>query len=377
MNEATHRREIPLFKVFMPESVMQSLKQTLFGGYIGEGPRALQFESALATWLGVHGVVTVNSGTAALHLALRLAGVGLGDEVVSTPMTCVATNSPVLALGARAVWADVDPWTGNISAEDVARKCTRRTKAIVVVHWGGYPCDLAQLAEIAREWSIPLIEDASHALGSEYLGRRIGGHSDFVCFSFQAIKLLTTGDGGALVCKSVADDHRARRLRWYGLDRRIEMGDECRWEQDIDEHGYKFHMNDIAATIGCEQLRYLDANLDKHRAHAAHYDDVLKNFCNVRPLHRSVDRRSAHWLYTMRVAQRAAFISQMRSAGVAASRVHVRNDCYTMFAPSACDGLVGVDAFDAEQVNIPCGWWLSPGDVDAVIDALCRFEAAP
>lgn len=359
----------------MPESVMPPLKQTLFGGYIGEGPRVLQFEDALATWLGVHRVVTVNSGTAALHLALRLAGVGPGDEVVSTPMTCIATNSPILALGGRALWADVDPWTGNISPEDVARKCTRRTKAIVAVHWGGYPCDLGQLAQIARDWSIPLIEDASHALGSEYLGRRIGGHSDFVCFSFQAIKMLTTGDGGALVCKSAADDHRARRLRWFGLDRRIEMN-ECRWEQPIDEHGYKFHMNDIAATIGCEQLRYLDANLDKHRAHAAQYDDVLKNFRAVRPLRRSVDRRSAHWLYTVRVPQRASLIAHMRSAGVAASRVHVRNDRYAMFAPSASDGLVGVDAFDAEQVNIPCGWWLSPGDVNVVIDALRRFEAA-
>jgi dTDP-4-amino-4,6-dideoxygalactose transaminase len=280
-------------------------------------------------------------------------------------------------LGARVVWADIDPWTGNVSVDDVARKCTPKTKAIVVVHWGGYPCDLEQLAEVARRRGIALIEDASHALGSQYQGRRIGGHSDFVCFSFQAIKLLTTGDGGALVCKAVSDERRARRLRWFGLDRQLDAVDECRWEQDIEEHGYKFHMNDIAATIGCDQLRYLDGNLQKHQAHAAQYDDLLRRFHTVRPLQRSADRSSAHWLYTVRVAQRSAFIAHLRLAGIAASRVHVRNDRYTVFAPSVCDALNGVAVFDAEQVNIPCGWWLSAQDVAAVMDALCRFEAAP
>jgi hypothetical protein len=137
MNEATQFLAIPLFKVFMPESVMPMLQETLLSGYIGEGSRVVEFESALARWLGVQGVVAVNSGTSALHLALRLAGVGGGDEVVSTPLTCVATNTPILALGARVVWADIDPWTGNVSVDDVARKCTPKTKAIVVVHWGG------------------------------------------------------------------------------------------------------------------------------------------------------------------------------------------------------------------------------------------------
>ena len=358
----------------MPESAMAMLQQTLYSGYIGEGPRNAQFERALAAWLGVPSVVTVNSGTSALQLALRLAGVGPGDEVVSTPLTCAATNMPILALGARPVWADVDPWTGNISAEDVARKCTPRSRAILAVHWGGYPCDLAELAEIARARSIPLIEDAAHALGSEYRAVRVGRHADFVCFSFQAIKMLTTGDGGALVCRSHADERRARRLRWFGLDRNLQAAEGCRSEQDIGEYGYKFHMNDIAATLGCAQLPYLDGNLARHRAHAARYDDALQGLKTIRPLRYQADRRSAYWLYTVRVTQRAAFIAHMREAGIATSRVHLRNDRYSVFAASACGGLDGVDIFDAEQVNIPCGWWLEPEDITRIIRAMRRFE---
>ena len=281
---------------------------------------------------------------------------------------------PILALGARPVWADVDPWTGNMCPDDVARKCTNRTKAILAVHWGGYPCDLSELAQVAKERGIPLIEDAAHALGSEYRGGRIGRHGDFVCFSFQAVKMLTTGDGGALVCRSLIDEQRARRLRWFGLDRDHNAGETCRWDQDIHEYGYKFHMNDIAATLGCAQLPYLDGNVAKHRAHAAAYDRALQRLSVIRPLHYRADRRSSYWLYTVRVAQRSAFISHMRKHGVAASRVHVRNDRYRVFEASAGDALDGVDIFDAEQVNIPCGWWLQLEDIATVIDAMKRFE---
>jgi perosamine synthetase len=374
MNKASSDGIIPLFKVFMPESALPMLQQTLYSGYIGEGPCNAQFERSLAAWLGVRSVLTVNSGTSSLHLALRLAGVGPGDEVVSTPQTCVATNMPIVSLGATPVWADIDPWTGNVSAEDVARKCGKRCKAILAVHWGGYPCDLNELSAIARERGIPLIEDAAHAMGSEYQGKRIGQHADFVCFSFQAIKMLTTGDGGALICRSPKDETRARRLRWFGLDRHHHTDLSSRWEQDIEEDGYKFHMNDIAATLGCAQLPHLADNLAKHRLNAARYNDALQDLRSIRPLRYAADRRSAYWLYTVRVAKRDAFIAHMRCNGIMTSRVHVRNDRYSVFSTAASRGLDGVGIFDAEQVNIPCGWWLQPDDVAAVIRAMRSFE---
>jgi dTDP-4-amino-4,6-dideoxygalactose transaminase len=210
---------IPLFRVHMPGSVMEPLQKVLMSGYIGQGPKVEEFEKALVPWVGNPNCLTVNSGTSALHLAMRLAGVERGTEVISTPTTCSATNEPILERGGGIVWADIDPWTGNIDPMDVERKITGKTKAIIAVHWGGYPCELDELLRISRKYGIALIEDAAHAFGATYRGRQIGSHSSFVCFSFQAIKLLTTVDGGLLVCPSMDDYRRGKLLRWFGIDR--------------------------------------------------------------------------------------------------------------------------------------------------------------
>ncbi len=366
-------RDIPLFKVFMPETVMEPLRKVLLSGYIGEGPRVEEFEHRLSPWFDNTNVLTVNNGTAALQLALRLANVGYGDEVVSTAMTCSATNEPILAMGARIIWADIDPWTGNIDPEDVARKITPKTKAIMCVHWGGYPCNLDELNAIATEHRIKLIEDACHAFGSAYHGKLIGSHSDFACFSFQAIKEMTTVDGGALVCKSKADCERGRLLRWYGIDRRAKRGD-LRCEADIVEYGYKFHMNDVTAVIGLEQLKYVGKTIEKHRANAAQYDEAFKDTKAVRPLKYKNDRSSAHWLYTIRVENRRKFVEYMKEAGVTVSQVHARNDNHTMFKDFKSE-LPGVDEFTSEQVSIPVGWWLTPEDLQHIINTILEYAS--
>jgi len=365
-------KNIPLFKVFMPESVFEPLREVLLSGYIGEGPRVEEFERRLSPWFGNKNVLTVNNGTSALQLALRLADVGYGDEVISTAMTCSATNEPILALGAKIVWADIDPWTANIDPEDVARKITPKTKAILCVHWGGYPCELDQLNDIAAEHGIKLIEDACHAFGSTYHGKPIGSHTDFACFSFQAIKHMTTVDGGALVCKSEAGRERGRLLRWYGIDRKCKRKD-LRCEANIAEYGYKFHMNDVTATIGLEQLKYVDDTIEKHRANADRYNKAFSNLDTVWPLRYKDDRRSAYWLYTMRVKNRDRFIEYMKKAGITTSQVHARNDTHTMFKDFKTD-LPGVDEFTSEQVSIPVGWWLTQEDLTAIIDAVVEYD---
>jgi dTDP-4-amino-4,6-dideoxygalactose transaminase len=363
---------IPLFRVFMPRSVMAPLRRTLFSGYVGEGPRVEEFERELGPWLGTRNVLALNNGTSAIWLALRLAGVGPGDEVISTPMTCAATNEPVLALGARIVWADIDPWTGTIAPEDVARRLTRRTKAVLCMHWGGYPCDLDELNALARSRGIALVEDACHAFGSTYRGRPVGSRSDFACFSFQAIKEMTTVDGGALTCRSRADRRRGRLLRWYGIDRTVRRAD-LRCEADIREYGYKFHMNDVTATIGLEQLRHVAGTIARHRAHAAAFDAAFAGLAAVRTLRYRPDRSSAHWLYTLRVRGRDRFRRHMAAAGITVSQVHSRNDAHTVFRPFR-RALPGVDEFAAEQVSIPVGWWLRKRDVARVIAAVLDFD---
>lgn len=365
-------KDIPLFKVFMPESVLEPLGATLLSGYIGEGPRVREFESLLARRFENNNVLTLNTGTAALQLALRLANVGYGDEVITTAMTCVATNVPILAMGAKIVWADINPWTGNIDPADVARKITSKTKAIMCVHWGGYPCDLAELNKIASEHGVKLIEDACHAFGSTYRFSPIGCHSDFVCFSFQAIKHITTVDGGALACRGKSDCERGRLLRWYGIGRNDQMRD-LRCEADIPEYGYKFHMNDVCATIGVEQLNYIDETLAKHRANAKRYDEAFRRLQKVRILKYEKDRLSSYWLYTIRAANRVQFAEYMKQAGITVSQVHARNDHHTMFEDFAC-ALPRTDEFVSEQISIPVGWWLTEAELEHIIRAVVSYE---
>lgn len=364
---------IELFKVFMPESVMEPLKQTLLSGYIGEGPKVKEFESSLAPWMGNDKILALNCGTSAIRLALRLADVGQGDEVISTPMTCTATNMPILAAGAKIVWADIDPWTGNIDPEDVKQKITPKTKAIICVHWGGYPCELLELACIAGD--IPVIEDAAHAFGSRFHDGPIGSmFSRFACFSFQAIKGLTTVDGGALACQYRKDYDRGKLLRWYGIDRTAK-GRDLRCEDDIKEYGYKFHMNDVAATIGIEQLKYVDIILQAHRENARRYDAAFCNLENVKLLRYKPELQSSFWLYTIRVKDRDAFVKHMAGARIMVSKVHARNDLHSCFKESRCD-LPGVDEFYAEQVSIPVGWWLKEVEIKHIIDEVIKYDGS-
>ena len=254
-------KNIPLFKVFMPESVIPALQKTLFSGYITEGPKAKEFEILVSKYIENEKCMVVNSCTMALNIAYRLAGVGVGDEVITTPLTSIASNIPILSLGAIPVWVDVDPETGMIDPNDIEHLITEKTKAILVLHKEGDPARLDEIISIAKKYNIKVIEDAAHAFGAEYKGRKIGNHGDFVCFSFQAIKHMTTGDGGVLVCKDAEDYNRARKMKWFGVDK-ANKGPGNPWYNDVSELGYKGDLNDILATIGIEQMKYVQEIID-------------------------------------------------------------------------------------------------------------------
>ncbi len=363
---------IPLFKPFMPQSVVAPITETLLSGWIGEGPKVRLFEKALADYLKVapEQVISVNSGTSALQLALRLANVGPGDEVISTPMTCAATNEPILLQGALVRWADIDPLTGNISATSIAKSISEKTKAIMIVHWGGYPCDLAEINKIADQHGIPVIEDAAHALGSEYQGQRIGTHSAFVCFSFQAIKTITTVDGGAVICRNPEDAKRGKKLRWFGIDRDARKT-EVFWEYDIEEPGYKFHMNDVCATIGLEQMKYLPDLLSHQRCNADIYYRELQNIPGLTLPPRTTDRLSSYWLMTVIVEERNRFVQALKNKGIASSVVHIRNDSYSAFKDATRgDLLAGVDSFTSRMLCIPIGYWVSEEDMALITSTI-------
>jgi dTDP-4-amino-4,6-dideoxygalactose transaminase len=360
---------IPLFKVAMSPSAADEVGRVLASGMIGQGAKVAEFEALLGEELANPRVLTVNSATSALHLALRLvsdtAEPSTRDEVLTTPYTCPATNWPVLANGLRIRWVDVDPGTLNVDLDDLARKISPRTAAIIVVHWAGYPVDLDRLRAIQDQAERtfghrpPVIEDAAHAWGATYRGRRLGGHGNLVVHSFQAIKHLTTGDGGLLVLPDEESYRRAKLLRWYGINR--ESTGDFRGMEDIPEYGYKFHMNDINAAIGLANLREVAGIVRRHQDNAAFFDTALAGVPGVRLTERRPDRQSAHWIYSLRVQQRDGFVKRMAEAGITAGRVHDRNDAYTATRASVAL-LPGMDRIADEIISIPTGWWVTEED---------------
>lgn len=370
--ERAIQKTIPLFRVFMSDRAVDTVQDTLLSGYIGEGQKVRAFEQRLAGRAENPYTLALNSGTSAIHLALRLAGVGKDDEVITTAMTSVATNVPILERGARIRWADIDPWTGNIDPVDVEKKITGKTRAVIAVDWGGFPARLDAISHICRRHGIPFIEDACQAFGAVYKGKPVGKWADYTCFSFQAVKIMTTVDGGALCLSEKENYLRAKRLRWYGIDRDLARG-ELRDAMDIPEHGYKFHMNDVTAALGIEQLAHVDRLLLAHRANAGRYMDAFSGLTHIRPLGYRDTSSGNFWFFTIRTPYREKFCRSMEAAGIRVSQVHTRNDIHSMFSGFSCP-LPGVDEFTKEQVAIPCGHWLLEEDLCRIIDSVCRFD---
>lgn len=367
---------IPLFKVHMPKKVDKPLLKVLHSGYIGQGQKVEEFEKKLSNFLDNPNVLTLNSGTSALHLALRLANVKQGDEVITTPMTCSATNEPILSFGAKIVWADVFPSNGLIDPSSVEKKITKKTKAIICVDWGGTVCDLDNLLKIARKHKIKLIEDAAHGFGSTYKEKRVGSIADFTCFSFQAIKHITTVDGGALATLSEEDYKRGKLLRWYGIDREAKVIGDSRIEVDIPEWGYKFHMNDVSAVIGLSQMSEIGNILKKHRENAKYYLNTINNKYYKHPI-TSWKQNSSFWLYTLvlpSAKDRSDFSEFMNRNGVATSRVHRRNDDYSSF-PKSKYNLHGVKNFYDREICIPVHWAVNKSEREKIAKLCNEFAA--
>lgn len=357
---------IPLIKPFLPprEHLMPKLEEILYSGYIAEGDAVIEFEKKMAEIIGNPYCLSVNSGTAALHLSLKLIGVGLGDEVISTALTAEPTNTTIAITGAKVIFADVDVNTGLINAETIISKITEKTKAIMLVHYAGMVCDMDNINKLSKKYNIPVIEDAAHAFFSKYNNRFIGNNSPYTCFSFQAIKHFTTIDGGMLFLKNKEEYDRARKLRWFGLDKKV-----SRLNSDIKEAGLKYHMNNVNATIGLVQLDYFKENINKYIENGKFFDENLKDIKDVSLLPYSKNTEPSYWLYTLKVERRENFIKMMKDNNIAVSPLHLRNDRHSVFN-SGKGETPNLDSFYNKYVHIPCGWWLSKNDRNKIIKCI-------
>lgn len=272
---------IPVLKPSITEEEINEVVQVLKSGWLGLGPRTREFEDKFSQYIGCRYTVALNSGTAALHLAVQSLGLGPGDEVIVPSMTFVSSVHAIVYTGATPVFCDIDPVHMNIDPVDVERKITTRTKAILVVHLGGHPSDLDEINALAARHGLFVIEDAAHACGAEYKGRKIGTGENLVCFSFHAVKNLTCGEGGAISCNNEWYDRYFKEMRWVGISKdtwiRTEEDKVYAWQYWVDKLGYKYHMSDINAAIGIVQLRRLEAMNERRRELVQQYQAGLKD----------------------------------------------------------------------------------------------------
>ncbi len=368
MNEMPVMQEgegIMLFYPHVPKAALAAVTEVLQSRWIGQGPRVAQFEQEFAEKFGGGGkALAVGSGTDALHLAYILAGLKPGDEVITPVFTCTATTIPFLYMGVTFRFADVDPLTLNIDVNHVRKLVNEKTRAIVCVHYGGLPCDMDELLAIGREYNIPVIEDAAHALGATYKGKYVGSIADFTMFSFQAIKTITTGDGGMLVVKDHALVPKGERVRWFGIDRSNKQ--KGTWENDITEVGYKYQMTDIGAAMGLAALKEFDETLAYRQQLFAAYRKGLAGVKGIQLIGADAsDRTHASWLVTALVDRRVDFMKKLRDHKIESGQVHYRNDRYTVLGGRRHD-LPNMDAVEERYIVLPLHLRMSIADVDYV-----------
>ena len=396
----THSRNIPLFKVFMSPKAKEAVGEVLDSGFIGEGPQVKEFERELTNFFDNNqDIVTVNSATSAEHLiysylkkdrelvadgyqgiaftADKWEALQPDDEVLTTALTCTATNWPIINEGLNLKWVDVDPLLLNMSLDDLEKKIDEKTRIVTVVHWAGNPIDLDRLDSIVKSAEkkygrkILIIEDCAHAMGSTYKGKPIGHTGNFSTFSLQAIKHITSVDGGIVSSPYLSATKDMKILRWYGIDREGPRAD-FRCEADVLEAGYKFHMNDVSAAVGRANLAESDFILSSNKGNAKFYDQALKGIEGVTVIPQVEGAESGAWLYTFHAQDRDNLMTFLDENGIKSSRVHERNDKHTCTIPYRTE-LPGVDQAVKTMLSIPVGYWVTKEDREYIVEKIKDF----
>jgi dTDP-4-amino-4,6-dideoxygalactose transaminase len=363
---------IALFRPTVSEDAVEAAADVLRSGWFGSGPIVEEFEREFAAAVEAPEVVAVSSGTAALHLALRVLDLAPGTEVVTTPLTWLSTHHAILYQGCVPVLADIDAATGNLDPASVAERLSERTSAILAVHYGGCPCDLDALRAIARDARVPLVEDCAHAVGASYGSRPIGSANNLQCFSFSPTKNLTCVDGGAVVTGDPAQAERLRRLRSLGLERTAarrmrEQGTPYRERHELMEAGFRYEMNELHAAIGLAQLSRLEAENARRREIAAAYRAGLVDVPGIELLRDEAPGvRSSHHLFVVLAEERARLAEALDRRGV---EVGVHYPVNELLRTPAGE-LPAMDRFAERTLSLPMHPSLTDADVAAVVAAV-------
>ena len=371
------KKTIPLFGVVnLPEMEAIAI-DVLRSGRIASGEYVNRFEAGISQIVGQPDVVSTLDMTSAIFLALHLAGVKDGDEVLTTAFACLSTNAAIAQCGAIPVWVDVTPQTVEIDVSDLVSKLTDRTRAVILYHVAGYPGPAQEIATICHQRGIALIEDCDNALFAYRDGMHVGSHGDFAVYSFYPNRQINATEGGALVCKSPDMAARARKLRRFGIDAatfRNAVG-EVNPASDIPEVGWAFTMNNLCAALAWAQLPTAASRVNKARGNVERLSKTINDLAGIRLVSVPFNAQPAYWVILLWVNNRDAVLRVMKDQGVHVSSVHHRNDIYSGFKSKHSTNLPNTTYIQDHILAIPCGWWLSETDLNTIADALRKASS--
>ncbi len=320
-NRKTGRKMIPYGRQTIEEDDIQAVADVLRSDYLTTGPKIAEFEKMVADYVGAKYAVAISNGTSALHAACFAAGIQPGDEVITTPLTFAASSNCVLYCGGTPVFADVDPKTYNIDPEDIRRKITDKTKAIIAVHLAGQPCDMDEIHKIAKEHDLIVIEDGAHALGSVYKGKKVGTLSDMTTFSFHPVKPITTGEGGMIVTDNEEFYQKMMLFRSHGItrDENLMTRNDGPWFYQQLDLGYNYRITDIQCALGCSQMKKLDRFLALRKEIVARYNEAFADCENIVTPYQLPETESGWHLYIVQVknCDRRKVFEALREHGIA------------------------------------------------------------
>ncbi len=367
---------IPYGKQTIEQDDIQAVVDVLKSDFLTTGPKIAEFEQTVADYVGAKYAVAISNGTSALHAACFAAGIEPGDEVITTPLTFAASANCVLYCGGTPVFADVDPKTYNIDPEDIRRKITDRTKAIIAVHLAGQPCDMDAIHSIAREHGLIVIEDGAHALGSVYKGKKVGSMSDMTTFSFHPVKPITTGEGGMIVTDNEDFYKKMVLFRSHGITRDDSMmtRNDGPWFYQQFDLGYNYRITDIQCALGCSQMKKLDRFLACRKEIVARYNEAFADCDNIITPYQLSDTESGWHLYIIQVknCDRRQVFENMREKGIGVNVHYIPVYMHPYYQEH---GYETVHCANAEEIyshiiSLPLYPGLTFEQQDYVIDAL-------
>ena len=368
-----NKKTITQFYPHIPRTAVQAIKKVFAGRWIGQGPLVDKLEKIFSRRFANNmASIAVGSGTDALHLSYILANLKKGDEVICPVFTCTATNIPLLYFDAKIKFADIDPATFNIDIVSVKKLITKKTKAIIFVNYGGLPCNISELVKLAKKNKITLIQYAAQSLDAKYKNKPITTYADFTIFSFKAIKHISSGDGGMLVIKNSKLIKKAKRIRWFGIDRLAKQGGT--WENDIKEIGYKYQMTDIGAALLLESIKeFRKIKVHRKKIFEIYLKELSKNR-NINIVNDENIKGHAHWLFTILLNKKDYLQKKLRQKGIETNQVHFRNDRYSIFKKFTKNKkFENMDAVEDKYLVLPIHTKMKINDAKYIADQINKI----